>query len=146
MGHLDKIRKLGRTKPHRKAMLNNMMMSLFTHRLIKTTDAKAKALRPVVDRLIRTAKKGTLASKREVAKSVKVKSVFVKLYSEILPGLEDRNSGYTRVVKMGVRRGDAAPMSVVELLTPVTVTEPETGKKKSRKAEKEEEKLSASAK
>ncbi len=146
MGHLDKVRKLGRTKPHREAMLNNMMMSLFTHRLIKTTDAKAKALRPVVDRLIRTAKKGTLASKREVAKSVKVKSVFVKLYSEILPGLEDRNSGYTRVIKMGVRRGDAAPMSVVELLTPVVVIEPETGKKKSRKAEKEEEKSSASAK
>lgn len=146
MGHLDKVRKLGRTKPHREAMLNNMMMSLFTHRLIKTTDAKAKALRPVVDRLIRTAKKGTLASKRAVAKSVKVKSVFVKLYSEILPGLEDRNSGYTRVIKMGVRRGDSAPMSVVELLTPVVVKEPETGKKKSRKAEKEEEKSSASAK
>lgn len=114
-------------------MLSNMAMSLFTHRVIKTTDAKAKALRPVIDRIITTAKKNTLASKREVAKTIHVKEVFTKLYSDILPNLEDRTSGYTRVVKLGVRRGDGAPMSVVELLTPRPV---EADEKKDKKAKK----------
>ena len=134
MGHQDKTRKLGRTKPHREAMLANMAMSLLQHRVIKTTDARAKALRPVVDRLITTAKKGTLASKRLVAKTIHVKEVFKKLYDEILPNLQDRTSGYTRVVKLGVRRGDGAPLSVVELLTPPVVEETEDKKKPKKKA------------
>lgn len=132
MGHLDKVRKLGRTKPHREAMLNNMAMSLFTHRLIKTTDAKAKALRPFVDRIIKTAKKDTLASKRQVAKFIKVKSVFVKLYADIVPQFSERTSGFTRVIKVGTRRGDAAPMSIVELLT----DPPKVEKGKEEKAKK----------
>lgn len=116
-------------------MLSNMAMSLFTHRVIKTTDAKAKALRPVVDRIITTAKKGTLASKREVAKTLHVKEVFSKLYTDILPHFEERDSGYTRVVKLGVRRGDGAPISVVELLTPEPKAESDDKKaKKSKKA------------
>ena len=118
MGHQDKVPKLGRTKTHREAMLSNMAMSLFTHRVIRTTDARAKALRPVVDRLIATAKKNTLASKRQVAETVHVPEVFKKLYSDILPHFQERSSGYTRVIKLGVRRGDGAEMSVVELLTP----------------------------
>lgn len=118
MGHQDKVPKLGRTKTHKEAMLSNMAMSLFTHRLIRTTDARAKALRPVVDRLISTAKKNTLASKRQVAQTVHVPEVFKKLYSEILPHFQDKTSGYTRVIKLGVRRGDGAEMSVVELMTP----------------------------
>ena len=135
MGHRDKTKKLGRTKPHRESMLSNMAMSLFTHRVIKTTDAKAKALRPVVDRIITTAKLGTLASKRQVAKTVHVKEVFSKLYTEILPHLEERTSGYTRVVKLGVRRGDGAPISVVELLTPEPKVESDDKKaKKTKKA------------
>lgn len=129
MGHQDKVVKLGRTRTHRDAMLANMAMSLFTHRVIKTTDAKAKALRPIVDRLISTAKKNTLASKRIVAKTVHDKEVFKKLYTDILPALGERHSGFTRVVKLGVRRGDGALMSVVELLTPRPVEEPETDKK-----------------
>ncbi|MDX9858924.1 MAG: 50S ribosomal protein L17 [candidate division Zixibacteria bacterium] len=134
MGHQDKVKKLGRTKPHREAMLANMAMSLFTHRVIKTTDAKAKALRPVVDRIITLAKKDTLASKRQVARTIHVKEVFKKLYTDILPNLADRNSGYTRVVKLGVRRGDGAPVSVVELLTPAPVV---TEDKKDKKAKKQ---------
>jgi len=98
-------------------MLANMAMSLFQHRMIKTTGAKAKALRPVVDRLISTAKKGTLASKRQVAETVHIKEVFKKFYDEIVPQFADRDSGFTRVMKLGVRRGDGAPMSMVELLT-----------------------------
>ena len=117
MGHQDKVKKLGRTKSHREAMLANMAMSLFSHRVIKTTDAKAKALRPLVDRIITTAKRDTLASKRQVAKTIHVKEVFKKLYAEIVPQFADRDSGFTRVVKLGVRRGDGAPLSVVELLT-----------------------------
>ncbi|HKK20075.1 MAG TPA: 50S ribosomal protein L17 [candidate division Zixibacteria bacterium] len=117
MGHRDKVKKLGRTASHRDAMLANMAMSLFTHRIIKTTDAKAKALRPLVDRLISTAKQNTLHAKREVARTVKNKDVFKKLFSEIVPQFSERNSGFSRVIKLGVRRGDGAPMSVVELLT-----------------------------
>jgi large subunit ribosomal protein L17 len=134
MGHLDKTKKLGRTKPHREAMLSNMAMSLIEHRVIKTTDAKAKALRPVVDRLISKAKQDTLTSKREVAKIVRQKRIFKLLYDEVVPQFADRDSGFTRVVKLGVRRGDGAPVSVVELLTEKKVKE--SDKKKDKKSKK----------
>ncbi len=100
--------------------------------MIKTTDAKAKALKPVVDRLISTAKKDTLASKRQVAKTVKNKTVFKKLMNEIVPQFTDRDSGFLRIMKLGVRRGDGAPISVVELLTekPVEETSDKDKKKK----------------
>ncbi len=135
MGHQDKVKKLGRTKPHRESMLSNMAMSLFTHRMIKTTDAKAKALRPVVDRLITIAKKDTLASKRQVAKTIHVKEVFKKFYAEIVPQFADRDSGYTRVMKLGVRRGDGAPVSVVELMIEKPKEETDD-KKKAKKVAK----------
>jgi len=135
MGHQDKVKKLGRTKPHREAMLANMAMSLVQHRMIKTTDAKAKALRPVVDRLITTAKKDTLASKRQVAKTIHVKDVFKKFYEEVMPKFADRTSGFTRVMKLGVRRGDGAPMSVIELMFEKPVEKP-TEKKAAKKSAK----------
>ncbi|MFQ6007501.1 MAG: 50S ribosomal protein L17 [Candidatus Zixiibacteriota bacterium] len=143
MGHRDKVKKLGRTKSHREAMLANMAMSLFTHRVIKTTDAKAKALKPLVDRLIATAKKDTLAAKRQVARVIRQKAVFKKLFNEIVPQFADRNSGFSRVVKLGVRRGDGAPISVVELLTPKPVVEEE---KKGKKGKKKQVKASADKK
>jgi len=133
MGHRDRVKKLGRTKSHREAMLANMAMSLFQHRMIKTTGAKAKALRPVVDRLISTAKKGTLASKRRVAETVHIKEVFKKFYDEIVPQFADRDSGFTRVMKLGVRRGDGAPMSMVELLTEKPKVEKGAKAKKGKK-------------
>ena len=136
MGHQDKVKKLGRTKPHREAMLANMAMSLFQHRVIKTTDAKAKALRPVVDRIISTAKRDTLAARRQVAKTIHQKKVFKKLFSEIVPQFADRDSGFTRVIKLGVRRGDGAPISVVELLTAKPVSEEGKKGKKGKKAKK----------
>jgi large subunit ribosomal protein L17 len=136
MGHQDKVAKLNRTKSHREAMLANMAMSLFQHRVIRTTDARAKALRPLVDRLIVTAKKNTLASKREVARTVHVKDVFTKLYGEILPQFAERTSGFTRVIKLGIRRGDGAPMSVVELLTAAPVEAPDAKDKKGKKEAK----------
>lgn len=135
MGHRDKIKKLGMKAPHREAMFANMAMSLVQHRMIKTTDAKAKALRPLVDRLIATAKKGTLASKRQVAKTIHVKDIFKKFYDEVVPQFAERNSGFTRVMRLGVRRGDGAPMSVVELLTTKPVVEkPAKGKKAAKEA------------
>lgn len=151
MGHRDKVKKLGRTASHRNAMLANMAMSLFTHRIIKTTDAKAKALRPLVDRLISTAKQNTLHAKREVARTVKNKEVFKKLFTEIVPQFSERNSGFSRVIKLGVRRGDGAPMSVVELLTEkpkeVADAKGKKGKKASRKTSaKKTEKASSKSK
>ena len=136
MGHRDKVKKLGRTKPHREALLSNMAMSLFTYRVIKTTDAKAKALKPVVDKIISTAKEDTLHAKRQVAKTIKQKDVFKKLFSEIVPQFSDRDSGFTRVVKLGVRRGDGAPMSIVELLTEKKVKETDKKAKKTKKDSK----------
>lgn len=133
MGHRDRGKKLGRTKPHREAMLANMAMSLFIHRMIKTTDAKAKALKPLVDRLISTAKKDTLAAKRQVAKTIKNKEVFKKLFGEIIPQLGDRDSGYSRIMKLGVRRGDGAPLSVVELLIEKPAGEADAKKDKKKK-------------
>jgi len=136
MGHRDKVKKLGRTKSHREAMLANMAMSLFTHRVIKTTDAKAKALKPLVDRIIATAKKDTLTAKRQVAKTIHQKKIFKKLLGEIVPQFSDRTSGFSRVIKLGVRRGDGAPISVVELLTSKPVDESGQKGKKGKKGKK----------
>ncbi|MDH4156573.1 MAG: 50S ribosomal protein L17 [candidate division Zixibacteria bacterium] len=133
MGHLDKVNKLGRTRSHREAMLSNMAVSLFKYRVLKTTEAKAKALRPVVDRLISTAKKDTLAAKRQVARTVRQKDVFKKLFAEIVPQFEGRESGFTRVIKLGVRRGDGAAMSVIELLTEKPKSESDKKDKKGKK-------------
>ena len=137
MGHRDKTAKLGRTKPHREAMLSNMAMSLLTHRIIRTTDAKAKALKPVIDRIISTAKKNDLSAMRQVAKKVKDKKVFKKLFDEIVPQFEGRNSGFSRILKLGVRRGDGAPMSIVELLieAPKAADKKDEKGKKSKKAD-----------
>ncbi|MEA2030665.1 MAG: 50S ribosomal protein L17 [candidate division Zixibacteria bacterium] len=135
MGHRDKVKKLGRTRSHREAMLANMAMSLLQHRVIKTTDAKAKALQPIVDRVISNAKKNTLVSKRQVAKTIRQKAIFKKLFVDILPHFQDRDSGFTRVVKMGVRRGDGAPISIVELLTPQPKIETDKKGKKSKKTD-----------
>ena len=136
MGHRDKVKKLGRTRSHREAMLANMAMSLFSHRIIKTTDAKAKALKPVVDRIISTAKQDTLHAKRQVARTVRQKDVFKKLFDEIVPQFADRTSGFTRVIKLGVRRGDGASMSVVELLIDKKEVEPDKKDKKAKKGAK----------
>lgn len=114
----------------------NMAMSLFSHRIIKTTNAKAKALKPVVDRLISTAKQDTLHAKRQVARTVRQKDVFKKLFNEIVPQFADRNSGFTRVIKLGVRRGDGAALSVVELLIDKKKEETDKKAKKGAKSTK----------
>ena len=145
MGHRDKVKKLGMKTPHREAMFANMAMSLVQYRMIKTTDAKAKALRPLVDRLISTAKKDTLASRRQVARTIHIKEVFKKFYDEVVPQFKERNSGFTRIMRLGVRRGDGAPMSVVELLTAKPVVEKPSKAKKGAKVGKEAEPAKAEA-
>jgi len=138
MGHRDKTKKLGMKRPHRISMFANMAMSLVEHRMIKTTDAKAKVLRPIVDRLIVTAKKGTLASKRQVAETIHVPEIFKKFYAEVVPQFADRQSGFTKIMKLGVRRGDGALVSVVELMTAKPVADKDAKDKKVAKAAKVE--------
>lgn len=129
MRHQVKTKKLSRTKSHREAMLANMATSLLDKRMIETTDTKAKELRKVVDRLISTAKDDTVASRRKVARTIRDRKVLKKLFDEIVPQFDKRDSGFTRVLKVGYRRGDSAVMSVVELLTKKPKVEKEKGKK-----------------
>lgn len=116
MRHKRKGRKLGRTSAHRKAMLNNMVVSLFQHERIKTTEPKSKELRRTAEKLITLAKRGDLHARRLAAKRVHDKGVLQKLFTDIGPRYADRNGGYTRIVKLGTRFGDGAPMAVIELV------------------------------
>jgi large subunit ribosomal protein L17 len=136
MKHQVKIKKLSRTKPHREAMLSNMAISLFRHRTIQTTDAKAKELRRLADRLISAAKTDTVMARRSVFAKLRNETIVKKLFSEIAPHFADRQSGFTRVIKIGHRHGDGASLSLVELLTPKpeAVTDKKGKEKKKAKA------------
>ena len=103
MRHLKSFNKLNRTASHRKAMLANLATQVFIHKKIKTTFVKAKAARPLVERLVTFAKKGTIAARREVLKTVSDKAVVKELFEQIAPTYEDRIGGYTRIVKIGRR-------------------------------------------
>jgi len=116
MRHKRKGRKLGRTSAHRAAMLSNMVVSLFEHEKIKTTEPKSKELRRTAEKLITLSKRGDLHSRRLAAKKVHDKVVLKKLFDDIGPRYTDRNGGYTRITKLGVRFGDGASMSVIELV------------------------------
>ena len=116
MRHRHGLRKLNRTSEHRLAMLRNMSVSLLTHEAIKTTLPKAKELRRVVEPLITLAKEPTLANKRLAFSRLRDRDVVVKLFGELGPRYEKRPGGYTRILKMGFRVGDNAPMAFVELV------------------------------
>ncbi len=116
MRHGNGLRKLNRTSAHRQAMLRNMMNSLLTHEAIKTTLPKAKELRRVVERMITLAKEKTLANQRLAFDRLRDRDVVVKLFAEIGPRYKSRPGGYTRILKMGSRVGDNAPMAYVELV------------------------------
>ena len=116
MRHRAKGRQLSRTASHRKALLANLATSLFRHERVVTTEAKAKALRPYAERLITKAKRGDLASRRDVLKDIPDRDVVARLFHEIGPRFEDREGGYTRILKLGPRKGDAAPMARIELV------------------------------
>src|SRR5579875_2999402 len=117
-----KGRHLGGSSSHQKAILANLATSLFEHGRIKTTEPKARALRPYAEKLITHAKKGTLHNRREVLKKIRDKEVVHTLFAEIGPFFADRNGGYTRIIKVEARQGDNAPMAVIELVREKTVT------------------------
>ena len=114
--------RLGGSSSHQKAILANLATSLFEHGRIKTTETKARALRPYAEKLITHAKKGTLHNRREVLKKIRDKDVVHTLFAEIGPFFADRNGGYTRIIKVEARKGDNAPMAVIELVQEKTVT------------------------
>ena len=114
--------RLGGSSSHQKAILANLATALFEHGRIKTTDAKARALRPYAEKLITHAKKGTLHNRREVLKKIRDKDIVHALFAEIGPHFADRNGGYTRIIKVENRKGDNAPMAVIELVQEKTVT------------------------
>ena len=116
MRHGHGLRKLNRTSEHRLAMLRNMMNSLLTHEVIKTTLPKAKELRRVVEPMITLAKQPTVANRRLAFDRLRDRDVVVKLFNELGPRFKARPGGYTRILKMGFRVGDNAPMALVELL------------------------------
>ena len=114
--------RLGGSSSHQKALLANLAASLFEHGRIKTTEPKARALRPYAEKLITHAKKGTLHNRREVMKKIRDKVIVHVLFAEIGPFFVDREGGYTRIIKVEARKGDNAPMAVIELVREKTVT------------------------
>ncbi len=131
--------RLGSDSAHQRHMLSNLALSLFDHERIKTTEAKAKMLRPFAERLITKAKKGSIHDRRQVLSVIEDRAIVHKLFSDIGPRFEDRNGGYTRILKLGPRNGDNAPMVLIELVdegraTVVTADEEDTGKRRRLRA------------
>lgn len=116
MRHNKSGRRLGRTTSHRIAMFRNMVTSFLAHERIVTTDAKAKELRPIAEKLITLGKQGDLHAVRQAASYIRDKQTVTKLFSVIAPRYKERPGGYTRIVKLGIRPGDTAQMSVIELV------------------------------
>jgi large subunit ribosomal protein L17 len=116
MRHRKKGRKLSRTASHKKATMRNMAASLFRHGRIETTTAKAKELRPFAERLITLAKRGDLHARRLAATKIQDRQVLGSLFADIGPRFAERPGGYTRILKLGNRKGDAAEMSLIELV------------------------------
>ncbi len=116
MRHLKSGRKLGRTASHRKATLANLAIALLSHKSIVTTTPKAKEARSTVERLVTFAKKGDLAARRQVLRTIRDKALVKELFEEIAPKYAERNGGYTRIIKIGRRKGDNAPLAIFELV------------------------------
>jgi large subunit ribosomal protein L17 len=116
MRHQKAGRKLGRNSSHRKAMFKNMVTSLFIHQQIETTDAKAKEIRSIAEKMITLAKRGDLHARRQALAYMLDKKVTHKLFDEIQGNYHDRQGGYTRIIKKGIRKGDSAPTSIIQLV------------------------------
>lgn len=141
MRHLKKGRKLNRTPSHRLALMRNLVTSLLRYERIETTDAKAKELRRWADRMIELGKEASLRARRQALGMIRDDAVVRKVFDTLAPRLKDRPGGYTRIVKVGWRRGDRAPLSVVELLPgdgAGKAEAPPSAKKRSRAAKKGE--------
>lgn len=129
MRHKKKGRSLNRTRSHRRWLLSNLITSLFVHERIRTTTAKAKEARPLAEKLITFAKRGDLHARRQVLKVIRDKEVVAKLFTSLSERFRDRPGGYTRIIKMGYRHGDNAPMAMFELM-PEEVKKKAGGKKR----------------
>jgi large subunit ribosomal protein L17 len=146
MRHLNSGRKLNRTQSHRKALFRNMVLSLIRHGRIVTTDAKAKELRRFADRMVTLGKQGDLAARRMAFAFMQSRDAVKKLFDEIAPRFKDRNGGYTRVIKFGHRRGDAAMLSIIEFTGQEETTKAKKPRRRARKeAEQGGEKRAAAA-
>lgn len=138
MKHKIGFNKLNRTPAHRKAMLRNMATVLFKHERIVTTRAKAIECRRQAERMITRAKEDTVHNRREIAKRITDEAILAKLFKEIAPRMKERNGGYTRIVRIGMRKQDAADMVILEL-----VDHAEDGKKAEREKRRAEKKAKA---
>ena len=146
MRHQKNTRKLGRTSQHRDLMLANIVASLILHKRVKTTLAKAKAARPLAEKLVTLGKGGTLHDRRLAVAKIGQKDAVGKLFKEIAPGFKDRKGGYTRIIKLGPRQSDAAPVAFLEWVdyvvdaeaAPVEKTAKAAKSEKPAKAEKAE--------
>lgn len=126
MNHRKTGRRLGRTTPHRRAMVRNMVTSLIEHERIVTTTPKAKEIRKVADKMITLAKRGDLHARRQALSFMQDSKVVAKLFDTLVSEYKDRNGGYTRIIQTGNRYGDAAPMAIIELVNYQNKSEDET--------------------
>jgi len=127
--------RLGGGPAHERLLLANLAAALFTHKSITTTETKAKRLRPLAERLITFAKRGDLHARRRVLAIIHDKSVVHELFTEIAPLVAEREGGYTRIIKTGYRKGDNAPMAVIELVLEPVVKKPASSKKSAARTE-----------
>ncbi|MFV0338973.1 MAG: 50S ribosomal protein L17 [Chthoniobacterales bacterium] len=158
MRHRVKTVKLGRTASHRDALLANQVCSLIQHHRIKTTLAKAKAVRPLAEKMVTLGKRGDLHARRTAASYLKQKDAVKKLFAEVAPAAADRKGGYTRIIKLGPRQSDSAPMAMIEwvdlhkaddevdAIDEALLAKPESKKTSKPKAKKEADKEKASEK
>jgi large subunit ribosomal protein L17 len=140
MRHLNSGRKLNRSSAHRKALFRNLVTSLIEHEHVRTTDAKAKELRRIADRMVTLGKRGSLHARRQAAAYVRTRSAVTKLFDEVAARFRERPGGYTRIIKLGHRHGDAAPMSMIELTDRGEAAKAEAEKKRERRRRRTEKK------
>ncbi|HUU45259.1 MAG TPA: 50S ribosomal protein L17 [Acidobacteriota bacterium] len=138
MRHRKTVKKLGRTTAHRRALLGNMATALFRAHALVTTTPKARVLRSVAEKLITLGKRGDLHARRLASRRVRDRAVLSKLFDEIAPQFATRPGGYTRIIKLGQRRGDGAHMSKLELLVPKAVAGSDEKTKKAADKKKKE--------
>lgn len=122
--------RLGGGPAHERMLLNNLAASLFTHKAVTTTETKAKRVQPVAEKLVTLAKRGDLHARRQVMADISDKNVVHELFTNVAPLVQDRNGGYTRITKLGFRKGDNAPMALIELVLEPVVAKPARAKTK----------------
>src|SRR5713101_5759826 len=140
MRHQKKTIKLGRTADHRRALLANQVCSLIEHQRIKTTLAKAKAVRPLAERMVTLGKNGSIHARRSALATLRQKNAVKKLFDDIAPRSAERNGGYTRIVKLGQRMSDSTPMAFIEWVDMAELIEAKAEEEKKAKRKKAEPK------